>query len=588
MKTLTNEITRLAEDGDPERGIMTLPSQTRKVAGKPIHLLTSRKSILVGTWNIRTMFQAGKAATIAKEMARYNLSVLGLAETRWTQSGEVKLASGQSIIYSGHEEEGAIHTEGVAIMMTKDTRKALTAWKPISSFLITATFNTNNRRVKAHIIQGYAPTNDADDEVKARFYDSLNHLLGSIRAKDLIMLIGDFNAKIGGQNEGYEAVMGKHGVGTMNENGELLAETCASKNLVIGGSVFPHKTIHKTTWVSPDHVTENQIDHICISKKFRRSMEDVRVMRGADAASDHHLLVGIFRLRLKRHQQAKKHRAKYNIEHLNNAQVAKNFKEVLSRRNAQLQQRKTEGWTINEEWGHLKAAWTSTCEEALGRRTQKHKEWMTPETLELIHQRRELKAKVNSSRTRSGKTSAQKEYNRCHKDVRNNIRRDKRSQVERLAKEAELAATQRNMKELYNITRKLSGTNTHNNKPIRDKTDQLISTPEAQLERWVEHFEEVLNRPAPAERPDIPKAAKPLKIKCGRPTKTEIKTAIKQLKSGKAAGPDNIPPEALKAEPNLTTDLLYSFFGRIWEEERTPTEWTEGYIVKLPKKRGPQ
>src|SRR4029434_11093095 len=58
----------------------------------------------------------------------------------------------------------------------------------------------------------------------------------------------------------------------------------------------------------------------------------------------------------------------------------------------------------------------------------------------------------------------------------------------------------------------------------------------------------------------------------------------KQLKSGKAAGPDNIPPEALKAEPNLTTDLLYSFFGRIWEEERTPTEWTEGYIVKLLKK----
>lgn len=43
------------------------------------------------------MFQAGKAAVIANEMAHYNLSVLGLAETRWTQSGEVKLASGESI-----------------------------------------------------------------------------------------------------------------------------------------------------------------------------------------------------------------------------------------------------------------------------------------------------------------------------------------------------------------------------------------------------------------------------------------------------------------------------------------------------------
>ncbi|KAJ3602468.1 hypothetical protein NHX12_030223 [Muraenolepis orangiensis] len=119
------------------------------------------------------MFQAGKAATIAKEMVRYNLSVLGLGETRWTQSGEVKLPSGQSVIYSGHKEDGANHTEGVAIMMTKETRKALIAWEPISSHLITASFITNNRRVKAHIIQCYAPTNDAVGDVMARFYDSL-------------------------------------------------------------------------------------------------------------------------------------------------------------------------------------------------------------------------------------------------------------------------------------------------------------------------------------------------------------------------------------------------------------------------------
>ncbi|KAJ3603189.1 hypothetical protein NHX12_030932 [Muraenolepis orangiensis] len=133
------------------------------------------------------MFQAGKAATVAKEMVRYNLSVLGLGETRWTQSGEVKLPSGQSVIYSGHEEDGANHTEGVAIMMTKETRKALIAWEPISSRLITASFRTN-RRVKAHIIQCYAPTNDAVDDVKARFYVSLNHLLGRVGARDLIIL----------------------------------------------------------------------------------------------------------------------------------------------------------------------------------------------------------------------------------------------------------------------------------------------------------------------------------------------------------------------------------------------------------------
>ena len=79
-----------------------------------------------------------------------------------------------------------------------------------------------------------------------------------------------------------EEVMGIHGLGEISENGEKFMDICALNKLVIGGSIFPHKRIHKATWVSPDHTTENQIDHICISKKFRRSLQDVRVKRGAD------------------------------------------------------------------------------------------------------------------------------------------------------------------------------------------------------------------------------------------------------------------------------------------------------------------
>ena len=67
------------------------------------------------------------------------------------------------------------------------------------------------------------------------------------------------------------------------------ADFCAENNIVIGGSQFPHKQEHRVTWVSPDQVMENQIDHIGISRKFRRSMLGVRAKRGVDAASDHHL-----------------------------------------------------------------------------------------------------------------------------------------------------------------------------------------------------------------------------------------------------------------------------------------------------------
>lgn len=44
--------------------------------------------------------------------------------------------------------------------------------------------------------------------------------------------------------------------------------------------------------------------------------------------------------------------------------------------------------------------------------------------------------------------------------------------------------------------------------------------------------------------------------------------------------PDNIPPEALKVDVNSSADMFYSIFGRIWEEEKTPTEWAEGHCFK--------
>ena len=84
------------------------------------------------------------------------------------------------------------------------------------------------------------------------------------------------NAKVGKDNTGFEEVMGTKGLGTMNENGELFASFCAPHNLVIGGTILTHKKCHLVTWVSPDLRTENKIDHICIFRKFRRSIQDVR------------------------------------------------------------------------------------------------------------------------------------------------------------------------------------------------------------------------------------------------------------------------------------------------------------------------
>ena len=197
---------------------------------------------------------------IARERRAYNITVLGLCETRWTQSGQVKLNTGDMILYSGHEEEDAHHTEGVAFMLSHEAQNALINWEAAGPRIIYAPFKTKKENIKLNIIQCYAPTNDKDEETNDK-----------LKEKDMIILMGDLNAKIGSDNSGYEEVMGRQGLGKMNENGEMLADFCAFNNMIIGGSVFPHRRIHKATWVSPDHRIENQIDHICVGRKYRRS-----------------------------------------------------------------------------------------------------------------------------------------------------------------------------------------------------------------------------------------------------------------------------------------------------------------------------
>ena len=88
----------------------------------------------------------------------------------------------------------------------------------------------------------------------------------------------------------------------------------------------------------------------------------------------------------------------------------------------------------------------------------------------------------------------------------------------------------------------------------------------------------------PQVPPDIPPAANQLEVNTNPPTKAEVSKAIKSLKSGKAAGTDGIPPEALEADVQTSTEMLHPLLIKICETEQIPEEWKKGYLVKLPKK----
>ena len=84
---------------------------------------------------------------------------------------------------------------------------------------------------------------------------------------DVLLVIGDFSARMGSNNGNRGKVLGRHVMGIINDNDERLCDFGESNHLTVGGTLFQHKNIHKLTWKFPDGVTESQIDHIIINKR---------------------------------------------------------------------------------------------------------------------------------------------------------------------------------------------------------------------------------------------------------------------------------------------------------------------------------
>ena len=113
------------------------------------------------------------------------------------------------------------------------------------------------------------PTEQASSTEKDDFYIQLSTIYDKTPRGDIIMVMGDLNAKVGQDNYILNHVMGIHGIGARNDNGERFIDFCSTNHLVIGGTICQHKPCHKVSWISPSERTSNQIDHFAISRRFR-------------------------------------------------------------------------------------------------------------------------------------------------------------------------------------------------------------------------------------------------------------------------------------------------------------------------------
>lgn len=263
--------------------------------------------------------------------------------------------------------------------------------------------------------------------------------------------MSDINAKVGDDNTDCERAMGRHRCGGMNDNGERLVDFCLNNNCVIGGTIFPHRIIHKLTWKSPDGSTINQIDHILINGKWRRSLQDVRVCRGANVNSDRYFLTATIKLKLRKVAKQIQHRKHLDIAKLKCQKTNKEFGLELRNRFSALADPTDEDSDINSKWETIKKFYAQAATKVLGYRKRKNKEWLTPGTWQKIEERKELKAKMLSTKSPRLQEQTQEAYKEKDRQVKKSARNDKRAFVEDLADKAECAAARGEMSTIYKI-----------------------------------------------------------------------------------------------------------------------------------------
>ena len=130
------------------------------------------------------------------------------------------------------------------------------------------------KRFNITVIQVYAPTSNAEEAEVERFYEDLRDLLELTLKKDVLFIIGDWNAKVGSQET--PGVTGKFGLEIQNEAGQRLIKFCQENTLVIANRLFQQHKRRLYTWTSPDGQYRNQIDYILCSQRWRSSIQSTK------------------------------------------------------------------------------------------------------------------------------------------------------------------------------------------------------------------------------------------------------------------------------------------------------------------------
>ena len=253
---------------------------------------TRGERLKIATYNVRTLLKDEHLPELEEELKENNMKwdVIGLGEVRRKEESFTTLQSGH-LLYHSEANNGQA---GVGFLVNKKWKDNITRVSSGNSRVAELVLRITDR-YHLKIVQVYAPTTSHSDEETDNFYNTIDKILEKQTHYTIVM--GDFNAKVGGQTNTSERATGCFGLGQRNERGDTLVEWATSKNFKIMNTQFQKKAGRRWTWRSPDGHTRNEIDYIMTDKPSM--VTDVTVINRINIGSDHRMVMGSITLNIR-------------------------------------------------------------------------------------------------------------------------------------------------------------------------------------------------------------------------------------------------------------------------------------------------
>nr|VZI27907.1 unnamed protein product [Spirometra erinaceieuropaei] len=434
----------------------------------------------------------------------------------------------------------------------------------------------------ATIISAYAPTMTNPDAVGDKFYEDLHALLATVSKADKLIVLGDFNARVGTDHTAWRGVLGPHGIRGSKDNGLLLLRTCAEHRLMLTNTFFCLPERQKATWRHPRSRQWHLLDYVLVRRRDQRDVLVTKAIAGADGWTDHRLVIWKMRIRLqpRRRPQGKRPPGKLNVALLSLPAHCLHFSNELAQCLDNLpiaaadDAAAAENVSVETRWCQLRDTVQSTALAVLGCAPRQHQNWFDDNDAAI----RNLLA----------------EKNRLHKayvdhptDATKAAFYRSRRQLQQRLREMQDAWTARKAEEIQGYADRNEWKNSSLRLKLADGNTLLTEKTQI-LQRWAEHFRGVLNRPsvisdAAIER--LPQVETNVDLELP-PSLQETIRAVQQLSSGKAPGSDAIPAEVYKHGGPQLMDQLTALFQEMWRQGEVPQDFKDATIVHLYKRKG--